>query len=291
LTALTNPLNFLTQFIPEVRRATVPHDLSVCRKQREGKMSSIQPIHLDTELLTNTLSRYHQDLRRLRRNVIAAIARAEAAQILAEELEANLMALVELLGGPEGGQAGTSIALGLGSRVRIEPAPIARSLEKFPRTDGFLDIRIDCSEDTVTLSPLLGSLFVFLAEGPNSDPRESVVGWRTRDEILAHLQSLSRKEENSPSKDTVIQTGKEDDPKIPPSRVSKLIYLLREKLGPYGRLVESNRQKGWRFSLRRRDAGNLVQTRLAGGGKPAAAQKRAKPWSGPRFVASPAGSD
>lgn len=253
-------------------------------------MSSIQPIHLDAELLTRTLNRYHQDLRRLRRNLIALATRVDAAQILADELEANVLALVKLLSGPEG-EAGTSIALGLGSRGGLEPAPVARSLETFPRTDGFLDVRIDCSEDTVRLPPLLGSLFEFLAKGPNPNPRESVVGFRTRDEILGHLKSLREKEVELRSKDDTMQAEKKAEPKIPPSRVPKLLYLLREKLGPYSGLIESNRKLGWRFSLRRGDAGNLVQTRLAAGSKPAARVKRPKQRPVPQLVAGPAAGD
>ena len=242
-------------------------------------MSSIQPIHLDAELLTKTLNRYRLDLRRLRRTLIAVLARLDAAQILADELEANLLSLVKLFSGPQGGEAVTSIALGLGSSRQggLEPVPVARSLEAIRRTDGFFDVRIDCSEDAVRLPPQLGSLLKFLAEGKNSDPQESVVGWRAREEIVAHLKSLRTKADKSRGKEDGSPDRKEEEPKIDPSFPSKLVYLLRERLGRHGRLVESNRQKGWRFSLRRGDAGNVVQTRLAERDRRAVTGRRAKP--------------
>lgn len=240
-----------------------------------SSIQPIQPIQLDAELLTNTLRRYHQDLRRLRRTLIAVLTRLDAAQILADELAINLSSLAKLIGGAEGGTAGTSIALGRGAaQGGLEPAPVARSLELKRRTDGFVEVRIDCSEDTLRLPPLLGSLLKFLAEGENPDPQEAVVGWRMRDEILAHLKSLKKKPDNSLGEESTTQDGKEEEPTICASYVAKLIYLLRAKLGEqHGRLVESNRQKGWRFSLRRGDAGNLVRTRLAGDGRPSTGKR------------------
>jgi hypothetical protein len=91
---------------------------------------------------------------------------------------------------------------------------------------------------------LVGHLLLFLAQGA-PEPQDGIADWRSKKEILNHLQSI---------------TGKLYRAQF----VSQLIYQLRQKMGKYDGLVESN-PRGWRFALKTGGPDHSVRTRLANG--------------------------
>jgi len=121
------------------------------------------------------------------------------------------------------------------------PVRVAHNLEIQPRPDGSAEMTID-SGRKLSLGPRLAEVFQFLASGEKSGAgADPLVGWRSRPEILKFLSD---------------STGEE----FRKSYVNNMVHLLRKALRKAGYdrgLIQTHRQKGIRFALKRGAQGVL----------------------------------
>jgi len=103
------------------------------------------------------------------------------------------------------------------------------------RADGLSDVRIDGGK-SFTLPPILADLLGALASDSGFS-EDAFVGWKSVDEIVKHLS---------------IQTGKP----VSKRALTQNIYRLRRELFSRGGvnpfLIQTNRRRGLRFALRRK---------------------------------------
>lgn len=112
--------------------------------------------------------------------------------------------------------------------------PIAYNLEIRTRANGSVEVTIDGGEK-FSLGPRLAEVFRFLASGDKErGGNDELVGWRSRAEINKFLND---------------STGKQ----LRACYVNNLVHLLRMALSKAhydSKLIQSHRQKGYRFALK-----------------------------------------
>jgi hypothetical protein len=203
-------------------------------------------IHVD-DSGSEALREIVQKFRRLQATLVNLSARADAARELAVDLEEKInwlargrpdLACVEKASGP-----GLDEAQWRPSVSTVQFVNCARHLEAIQHPKGSFDFRVDFSPEPIRVPRLPGHLLLFLASG---EPEDGIAGWRTKAEIIHHLQSIS---------------GKTYRPQF----VAQLVYQLRAKLGKFGSRVEFNPRRGWRFALKTGGPEHSVRTRLANG--------------------------
>jgi hypothetical protein len=121
---------------------------------------------------------------------------------------------------------------------------VAHNLDIQPQPDGSAEMMIDGGRKFF-LGPRLAEVFKFIAsagkDGAGEDP---LVGWRSRQEILKFLSD---------------STGEE----FRKQYVNNMVHLLKKALRKAGYdrgLIQTNRQKGIRFALKRGAQGLKAST-------------------------------
>ena len=166
---------------------------------------------------------FDASIRDLLREVRLARAGLDAQVDRLDRLELDL---VELLGGRFAGPVGP-----------LPPGPgrVAHNLEIEARHDGFAVVSIDGGRKFV-LAPQLAEVFRFIATGEKErSDKDPLVGWRSRDEVLDLLMESAGR-------------------RFPRRYVNNLAHRLRQALRKAGydwNLIQTHRQKGVRFALKR----------------------------------------
>ena len=117
--------------------------------------------------------------------------------------------------------------------------PIAYNVEFERRPDGHAVISIDGGKE-VTLAPQLAEVFAFIASGSKEgDRRDSLVGWRSRTEILGLVTHLAGRSFKS-------------------CYANHLVHRLKTVLASAGynrKLIQTHRHKGVRLAYKRGSSG------------------------------------
>lgn len=144
-----------------------------------------------------------------------------------EALERELKEFVKWIEPPEDATGG---------RLPSDKDPwIIRHLSYRPGFDGSARFVLDGGAE-FRLSPQLAEVFVFLARGEmNGDEDTPLVGWRSRNEILAHIRRIFGRE-------------------FPERYVNNLVHRLRDALSHEKcsrALIQTHRRKGVRLACHR----------------------------------------
>jgi hypothetical protein len=119
--------------------------------------------------------------------------------------------------------------------------PIAHNLDIQTRYDDSLAVSINGGTQFI-LGRRLAGVFLFIAFGDaDCGDGEDLVGWRSREAIMKSLKNFAGR-------------------RLRISYVNNLINLLKKKLKKYGydaNLIQSHREQGYRFAVRRRNARSL----------------------------------
>jgi hypothetical protein len=189
--------------------------------------------HAELLVLVRALARRYK-------NLVSRISKAEInATFIEYELFQLLKMMEESLEAPEN-DGGSTATLEAQVRPRKSLRYLAESgtsvLEIKARPDGTADVRIDGGKQ-FTLPPTLADLITALSID-NGSSEDAFVGWKTVKEIAEYLTK---------------QSGKQ----VTKRAITQNIYRLRKELfdrggvNPY--LVQTNRRRGIRFALRRKD--------------------------------------
>ncbi|MGD0736465.1 MAG: hypothetical protein ABR976_15025 [Terracidiphilus sp.] len=121
------------------------------------------------------------------------------------------------------------------SRIPNGLGQVAHNLEMQPHANGSAVVSIDGGREFI-LARQLAEVFEFIATGDKDrSGKDSLVGWRLRTEILAFLENSA---------------GRRFHPRYVNNLVNRLKYALR-KAGYDSSLIQTHRQKGVRFAIKR----------------------------------------
>lgn len=187
-----------------------------------------------------TLAGFRRRLRSSRRSISRLVRRLSEADELADRIECNMAALLDEA--TEAGLFGKAVR-GLGARptpkrteklpVQLGPKPTAIRVDHTPQARGWMKVSIDGAASFL-LEPRLARFVKFLLVD-NGDSRDGLIGWWPVDEIAKLL-------------------GCKGHRKAGRHTVSQWIYLLKKCMASAGhdkRLIQTDRQRGVRFALKR----------------------------------------
>jgi hypothetical protein len=137
---------------------------------------------------------------------------------------------------------------------RPHPDVTAADANATPRGDGYWDVAID-TVPPFRLPPLLGRLFVLLANDSGHDVGDGLIGFKTNAYLLTELQRLSL-----PTESSLHLAGR-----LNAKGLAQAVCDLRKRLGRIilngGGLVQTRRGVGRRIALRKRARPNGADAR------------------------------